>query len=176
MKEGDDFLAELERLDRFLSDEEAGERPIDVMRAAGMEIPCDGALDDLQLCTKLWEIIEAMAAFGFVLEWTDHLSDRDLYRFLVEDALLVEELLPGTGGFCHISPIGGWSNEDMQTHLRYYADDADREKWRCKFGGPLPPHEPLPYDRDRFLPGFKRDVLDPPDVELRSASRESHRH
>lgn len=154
MADDDDPIAELERLDRFFDGEEEGERPIDVLRNNGLSIPDERELDDESLHAKLWEIINAMDAIGMILESTDHLSDRELYRYLVTDALREETVLPtpGGGGAWHISPIGGCSDEDNEIYLRYYADDDTRKRWQHDFGAALPPKEKPPYDRDRLLP------------------------
>ena len=148
-----DALEELERIDRFFDGEEPGEIPIDVLREIGIEIPDDdAALSDAAVAAKLLEIASALFTFGMVLEQTDHLSDRELYRWLVE--VLREETILSTDGLtiCHVSPIGGCSEEDNIIYLRYYAEDEDREQWHRDFGDELPPKEKLPYDRDRFLP------------------------
>jgi len=149
-----DVIEELERLDRFFDGEEPGEIPIDVLRLEGMEIPDDdAALSDEAVAAKLTEIAEALAAYGMVLEQTDHLSDRELYRWLVGEALREETILSADGlSTWHVSPIGGCSEEDNEIYLRYYAEEEDRERWHREFGDPLPPKEKLPYDRDRFLP------------------------
>ncbi len=152
-KVDDDPIAELERLDVFLDGSESGEVPIEILRARGIEIPDESSLDDAALHAKLWQIIQEMAALGLYVESTDHLSDRELYRYLVTDALVEETCLPmSPNGGWHISPIGGCSEEDNEIYLRYYADDAIREDWRRDFGEPIPPREPLPFDRDRLLP------------------------
>ena len=158
MEDERDGLAELERLDRFFDGEEPGEIPIDVLRAMGIEIADDDAgLSDEALAAKVSEIANAIFAFGMVLEQTDHLSDREFYRWLVE--MLREETILSTDGLttCHVSPIGGCSEEDNVIYLRYYADDEDRERWHRDFGDELPPKEKPPYDRDRLLPrrGFE---------------------
>jgi hypothetical protein len=85
---------------------------------------------------------------------TDHLHDAELYGVLWRDilpdemhALDDDPTRPGT------SILGGWSNEDIQAHLKYYADEKERQRWVRDFpeqpaaaaGGP-------PYDRDRHLP------------------------
>jgi hypothetical protein len=149
-----DPIAELERLDRFFDGEEEGERPIDVLRNDGVSIPDDSDLDDAALHAKLWEILNAMAAAGVFVESTDHLSDRELYRYLVEDALQEETILPtpGSGGGWHLSPIGGGSEEDNGIYLRYYADDETRASWENDFHATLPAKEKPPFDRDRLLP------------------------
>jgi len=149
-----DVIAELERMDRFFEGEEPGEIPLEVLRADGIDIPAVPPDDAGALRTKLLEIIEAMFEIGMVVESTDHLSDAELYRFLVDDALLEETMISlGGGGTWHISPIGSGSEKDNAVYLRYYADDETRERWHREFGCPLPAKERLPYDRDRLLPG-----------------------
>ena len=154
MKENDDFISELERLDRWIDGEEEGEVPLAVLRAHGMEIPEDeSALDDPALRDKLWEVIRGMSAIGMVIELTDHLTDRELYRYLIGDALLEPTILPvDPMGTLHVSPIGGGSEEDNRIHLQFYADDEEREEWHGMFGDPLPAKQTPPADRDRFLP------------------------
>lgn len=149
----DDFMRELERLDRWLDGDEPGEVPLLVFRERGMTIPDDDStLDDAALTAKLWEVLEAMASVGMIVDSTDHLSDRELYRYLVKDALL-EGIPLSDGGTWHLSPIGGGSEEDNEIYLRYYADDETREDWQRGSDTPIPPKEKLPYDRDRTLPG-----------------------
>jgi hypothetical protein len=150
-----DLMDELERIDRFLEGEEPGERPIDVLRQQGVEIPDEASLDDAALHERLWAIINAMAGLGMYLESTDHLSDRELYRYLVTSALVEETILSGSpAGGWFLSPIGGCSEEDNEIYLRYYADDDDRESWKADYGRPFPPKETPPFDRDRLLPAF----------------------
>jgi hypothetical protein len=145
---GHDLIEELERLDRFLDGTEAGEVPLEVLRARGIVMPEEKSLDDSELHRVLWTVIHGMAEIGMFLEWTDHLSDRELYRFLAE-ALLQETML--AFGAEHLSPIGGCSEEDNDVYLRYYADEEDRKSWSGD-GATIPPHEARPFDRDRLLP------------------------
>lgn len=158
-EEENDLIAELERMDRFFEGEEAGDIPLEVLRGRGIDIPGMPPGDEVALRAKLWELIEGMADIGMVLDDTDHLSDAELYRYLVDDALLVETMLSSdAGGIWHISPVGGGSEEDNEIYLRYYADDEDRERWHREFGDVLPPKETLPYDRDRLLPGHGEEA------------------
>lgn len=156
MKSELDLIEELERLDRFFDGEEPGEIPMDVLRETGIEIPDDdAALSDDALAAKLLEIASALFDVGIVLEQTDHLSDRELYRWLVARVLRKETILSTDDlSTWHVSPIGGGSEEDNEIYLRYYADDEDRARWQADFGEPLPAKEPRPYDRDRFLPPY----------------------
>lgn len=154
--DGDDgILKELERLDRFLDGDDEGEVPLEVLRERGMEIPDEPPLDDQELHAKLWEVIEAMGDLGLLLDSTDHLTDAELYRYLVSEALLEKTLLPGEdeSGFWCISPVGSGSEEDQAIYLAYYADDDERAEWHREWGDPLPPKQQRKVDRDRLLPG-----------------------
>jgi hypothetical protein len=145
-----DIIEEMERVDRFLDGTEQGDIPLDRLRASGMDIPDDDAtLDDVQLHAKLREVFEALFDLGMVFDDTDHLSERELYRWLVLDVLRQETILSTTGTW-HVSPIGGGSEEDLEIYLRYYANDEARQRWQAEFGGVLPAREPLPYQRDWY--------------------------
>jgi hypothetical protein len=146
-----DLIAEMERMDRFFDGEEPGDIPIEFLRQRGVEIPAIAPDDDAELRAKLQELIEEMFEVGIVVDFIDHLSDRELYRYLVDDVLRVETMLStSVGGHWHISAIGGCSDKDNDIYLRYYADDDDRERWHREFGDSLPPKEEPPYGRDRF--------------------------
>lgn len=148
-----DLIEELERMDRFFDGEEPGEYPLDVLRARGVDIPDESKLADGELHDRLWTLLRAMSEIGLYVESTDHLSDRELYRYLVENALVEETILSdGLDGGWFLSPIGGCSEEDIEIYLRYYADDEERESFRTDGDEPLPPKESKPWDRDRFLP------------------------
>jgi len=150
-EEESNVIAELERMDRFFDGEESGDIPLEFLRQRGIEIPALPPDDEAELRAKLQELIEEMFEIGIVVDSIDHLSDRELYRYLVDDVLLVEMMLStSVGGHWNVSPIGGGSDEDNDIYLRYYADDEDRESWRREFGDPLPPKEEPPYGRDRF--------------------------
>lgn len=146
-----DFMADLERLDAFFDGTEPGDIPLAVLRERGIEMPDDATLDDEQVHRRLWEVIVAMKAIGLVIEFTNHLSDRELYRCLGE-ALKEETILTDDPNSAwHLSPIGSGSEEDNEIYLRYYADEEERRRW-AEDGVTVPPKEPLPFDRDRLLP------------------------
>jgi hypothetical protein len=136
------------------------------LESAGVSLPPPDALTDQELTAKLWEVIHKLALLRVFVEQTDHLSDRELYTFLWTESLREETkaLPPEANGACHIQPLGGCSEEDIQLHLKYYADDAFRQFWQKDFpDDPIPPHEDPPYDRDRLLP--KPDYDAPSDGE-----------
>jgi hypothetical protein len=124
---------------------------------SGVEVPAPDDLHDKTLPAKLKEVIDGMASLGAYLLHTDHLSDRELYEFL-SDCLTEEVVLfPENPDYAYIIDlIGGVESggeEDIQTYLKYYADEKDRVKWGHDWpGDKIPRHEDPPFDRDPFLP------------------------
>lgn len=142
-------------LENVLEIEEHGfVRPLDALLKAGFPLPPAAELDDASLRTKLWELIGELARRRLFLHSTDHLSDRELYIWLLTDAL--KEEMMGFGlpfGNCHLDVLGSGSEEDVILQMRYYADDQERASWLKDFSDfPMPAKEPRPYDRDRLLP------------------------
>lgn len=144
-------------LEYILAIEEVDAIPLfDALVKGGIDMPEPDSMDDAGLSAKLWQVIRGMALLGHYLDHTDHLSDRELYRHLWTEVLREPtSLLPGNPYFaCHIDILGGWSDDDTQLYLKYYADEDDREDWAANWpDGTIPAHEQPPYDRDRLLPG-----------------------
>ena len=129
--------------------------PFDELVKRGLQIPAPEGLSESQLSVKLAELVREMALLGIYLSSTDHVSDRELYRLLWTELLREPTtLMPDNPEFaCHLDVIGGCSEDDIQIYLKHYADEDMRERWAPHFPeDSIPPHEPLPYDRDRFLP------------------------
>ena len=125
------------------------------LQERGVELPLPEALDDEDLHSKLWEVIDQLAETNTYLYQTDHLSDRELYAHLVDDVLheWSKMLPPGSGWNCTLDILGGCSEEDMQLFIKYYADAIDRKMWAKDWDyGEFPAHVDPPYDRDRNLP------------------------
>jgi hypothetical protein len=122
---------------------------------AGVDLPAPEAMTDAEVTAKLWEVIERLAAMRVFLSNTDHLSDRDLYARLWGD-LLREEVadLPfDEDSAWHIDVLGSGSDEDIDLHMKFYADDDYRSDWLKQFPDyQMPAHEDPPYQRDRRLP------------------------
>ncbi len=124
----------------------------------GFDLQRPDRLSPEQLRPELWKVIWIMGLLRLFLEHTDHLSDLELYTFLVEEALQEPTVfMPGEHNppFYMIDPIGGGSTEDIRLLLTYYGDTLDSEM-RSDLavdlpGGPITPL-PRPADRDRFLP------------------------
>ena len=103
-------------------------------------------LDDLAIHEKLWEVIELLYSKRIVLEFTDHLSDRQLYGVIYRDILPSPEKkidLPKNFLHWHCLDV----SNDPETWLRYYASIEEREEWAGQHGCDLPPSEPPPFPR-----------------------------
>jgi hypothetical protein len=120
----------------------------------GVKMVPPAELDDSNLRAKLQQVLQTLAEMRCFLHDTDHLSDRELYTWLWSDGLREETPdLSQLGGAWHTSPIGSCNDEDTAVFLKYYASKKERRQWKNDFlNEPLPPHCPLPYDRDRSLP------------------------
>lgn len=135
---------------------EAEEAPLfDVLLKVGVALPAPRQLNDQQITVKLWEVIRALAALGAFLEFTDHLSDRELYARLWHDILREPTMLqPEDQDFaCHIDLIGSGGEEDTSLYLKYFAGPGERRHWAIQFPeDKIPDHVDPPHDRDRHLP------------------------
>lgn len=126
-----------------------------LLENSGLDIPAPDQLDNTALAVKLKEVIDRMATLGAYLLHTNHLSDRELYKYLYHDALREEAVFfPENPSYAYmIDLIGNSSDEDNQTYLKYYADEEDRKQWAHDWpDDPLPQHEDPPFDRDSTLP------------------------
>lgn len=142
-------------LENVLAVEEHGfVSPLDVLLKSGFKLPPAADLDDAAIHVKLWELIDELGRRRLYLYSTDHLSDRELYTWLLTDAL--KEEMMGFGlpfGNCHLDALGSGSEEDVILQMRFYADDKERARWLADFPDfQMPAREARPYDRDRLLP------------------------
>jgi len=139
-------------LESVLDYERANQVPFrELLERDGVLLLAPDELNDEELSAKLEEVIQAMAKRHAFLEFTDHLSDRELYTHLVEESLEEDmpDLPPDSPGNWHFDI----SNGDTDAYLRYYADDDSRADWAESFpDDEIPPREDPPYDRDRHLP------------------------
>lgn len=99
-----------------------------------------------QLHDLLWETIYHLFEKRIVLDFTDHLSDRELYCLISRDILPSEEKkLDTTDSYLH------WDCADASRHplvwLSYYASEAEREEWIREHNRLAPPRETAPYRR-----------------------------
>lgn len=113
-------------------------------------LPHPDVLGEEQLRDRLWDAIHKLYAKRIVLDFTDHLSDRELYTLILRDILpSPEKRLDLPDHFLHWDCAG-----DEETYLRYYASEEERMAWICDGDAdddPLPPQD-TPRHR-RQMPG-----------------------
>ena len=101
---------------------------------------------NIELHTVLWETIYHLFEKRIVLDFTDHLSDRELYCLISRDILPSEEKkLDTSDSYLH------WDCADASRHPRvwlgYYASEAEREEWTREHNRIAPPRETPPLRR-----------------------------
>jgi hypothetical protein len=137
---------ENEFLESMLEWERAPMLPISRWFDPELVLPPPDALGDDELSTLLREVAQQLFAQHVVLDFTNHLSDRELYKLIYRDILpSYEKKLNRRNSYLHwdCASVDG----DPETWLRYYASDAEREMWADETGEPLPPRAVPPYER-----------------------------
>ena len=108
-------------------------------------------LTDPDLHDILWDILYKLFEKRIVLDFTEHLSDRQLYCLIYRHILPAREKKLDLGtNYLHWDCAG--ANGDPEVWLRYYASDDEREAWADTYRQPLPPRckppvPPLPAAR-----------------------------
>jgi hypothetical protein len=113
-----------------------------------LQLPHPDRLSDTDLHDLLWDTIHKLYAARIVLDFTDHLSDRELYTLILRDILpSPEKRLNLPDHFLHWDCAG-----DEETYLRFYASEEERSSWNTSDeDDPLPPAERPRHRRD--MPG-----------------------
>ena len=138
--------AENEFLASMLAWERAPVLPISQWFQPELQLPHPDTLDDTTLLELLSETIQRLYDERVVLDFTEHLSDRQLYCLIYRDILPSHEkkiALPKNFLHWHCLDEG----DDAETWLRFYATDAERDGWQHETNQPLPPAAPPPYPR-----------------------------
>jgi hypothetical protein len=138
--------AENEFLAQMLAWERAPVLPIGCWFEPELTLPPPDKLNSTELHARLWETIERLYSQRIVLDFTEHLSDRQLYCLILRDILpSPEKKLDLPRNYLH------WHFLDVEAQpeiwLTYYASDEERETWAAETGQALPPQEPPPYPR-----------------------------
>lgn len=111
-----------------------------------LDPPPADTLDDQQLHDVLWDTIHALFAKRIVLDFTHHLSDRELYCLISRDILpSLEKKIERTRTYLHWLCLDPESEADVW--LKYYASEEEREGWASETGQPLPTAELPPHPR-----------------------------
>ena len=138
---------ENEYLASILAWERAPALPIASWFMPVMELPSPDAIDDTLLSTLLYDTIDRLYSQKVVLRFTDHLSDRELYKIIYRDILpCCEKKVELPGKYLEWRCI-----EANDTWLRYYADAVDRRRYQEEYDVDIPPSETPKYKRN--LPG-----------------------
>jgi len=153
----DDELDSVERTLRYLVtiEEEPSSSYSRQLISDGIELPPPDSLTANEVDQALRNVIIGLARRHAFLHSTDHLSNRELYRYLWEKTLNepaheLDETLGDSS--CHIDLLGDGSEESELLFLQYYADDLERALWSEDFPDEtIPPRLDRPSDRDRHL-------------------------
>ena len=140
------LAAENEFLASMLAWEQAPVLPIFRWFEPELRAPRPESLSDARLETILWDVIRKLYQKRIVLDFTDHLSDRELYCLIYRDILPArEKKLEHISHYLHWDCTGPSGDPDVW--LRYYASDEERDEWAECYGEPLPEREVPPYPR-----------------------------
>jgi hypothetical protein len=108
-------------------------------------IPHPDTLNEAALHAALGDAVQRLFEKRIVLDFTEHLTDRQLYCVIYRDILpSPEKKIEPSQRYLHwdCADAGG----DSEVWLRFYASEEEREHWASS-GEPLPPSEPPPYPR-----------------------------
>ncbi len=137
---------ENEFLASMLAWERAPILPISQWFDPQLTLPQPDRLDEAGLHDLLWQTIHKLFERRIVLDFTDHLSDRELYCVIFRDILpCSEKKIDSSTNYLHwdCADVGG----DATTWLRYYATPQERRAWAEDFNDPLPEAEEPPHRR-----------------------------
>ena len=138
--------SENEFLESMLEWERAPILPICEWFDPRLELALPESLDDEQLRQQLYETVQKLFLKHIVLDFTDHLTDRELYCLIYRDILPTQEkMMHRRHNYLHWDCAN--TGDAPETWLRYYASDEERALWADETGGHLPPHEAPPYER-----------------------------
>lgn len=111
-----------------------------------LEAPAPDELAPEDLPGQLSEIVARLFEKNIVLDFTDHLSDRQLYTLIYRDILpAYEKKLARRDSYLHWDCAN--AEGDPEAWLRYYATDEERALWREETGGDPPPKCEPPHRR-----------------------------
>jgi hypothetical protein len=140
------LAAENEFLACMLAWEQAPVLPIYRWFEPELRPPRPDSLCDADLHVVLWEVIRRLFSRRIVLDFADHLSDRELYCLIFRDILPArEKKLDWPNNYLHWDCTG--PSRDPEIWLRHYATEEEREDWAATYHQPLPPATERPYPR-----------------------------
>jgi len=136
-----DFLASM------LAWEQAPVLPIYRWFEPELRPPRPDSLNEEDLHRILIDVVDKLYSKRIVLDFTDHLSDRALYRLIYTSILPArEKKIDSALNYLHWDCAG--ASGDPETWLRYYATTEEREAWAELYNQPLPEKAIPPYSRN----------------------------
>jgi hypothetical protein len=138
--------AENEFLSQMLAWERAAVLPIGKWFEPELVLPPPDQLSGEELHDLLWQTIEKLYSRRIVLDFTEHLTDRQLYCLILRDILPSPEKkldLPRNYLHWHFLDI----DAQPEIWLTYYASDEERQAWHEETGQKLPAKADPPYPR-----------------------------
>lgn len=137
---------ENEFLESMLAWERAPVLPISRWFEPELVLPPPDDLDADQLHRLLWQTLERLCEQRVVVEYTDHLTDRQLYGLIRRDILpSLEKRIEQPKNYLHWHCLD--ADENPEIWLRYYATPDERRRWVEENSQELPPAEPPPHPR-----------------------------
>src|SRR5690606_27250946 len=111
-----------------------------------LTLPPPEALSERQLHRTLWDTLRRLYEARVIIEFTEHLSDRQLYCIIYRDILpSPEKKLESRKSYLHWHCLD--ADQAAEIWLRYSASPQGREQWAVEPGLEPPPSEPVPYPR-----------------------------
>ena len=139
--------SENEFLESMLEWERAPMLPISQWFDPPLVLPHPDRLGQHQLSLVLRATIEKLFEKRIVLDFTDHLSDYQLYALIFRDILPShEKKLERRTSYLHWDCANIDENPDVW--LRFYASPVERQMWAEEYDQPLPPHDEPPFKRE----------------------------
>ena len=133
-------------LESMLAWERAPMLPVAQWFEPALSLPEHDGLTDGEVTRRLNETVGLLFTKNIVLEFTDHLTDRELYTLIARDILpAYEKKLDRTSTYLHWDCAD--TSGDPETWLRYYATDEEREVWANETGQDLPERAEAPHRR-----------------------------
>lgn len=140
------LAAENEFLASMLAWERAPMLPISQWFSPELKLPSPDSLTEEEISKLLIETQQKLYEQRIVLDFTDHLSDRQLYCLICRDILpSFEKKIDLPRNYLHWHCL---DDNDTETWLRYYASPDERATWADETGLIPPPSEHPPYRRN----------------------------
>jgi len=124
--------------------------PLEELTKRGMAPSAPESVTDADLAEAIKKLYFDLESIHVYLEeHIEHLPERELYELLWNSLLKEPEILgPDNPDYqYHWDVLGGWSEEDTQIWLRYYASEEDRQDHVDQWGDELPISELPPYPK-----------------------------